>query len=155
MLGLQIALSATGFSGLSPKGLLILTSRTILVVDDAADVRAALRRLLTEAGFTVELATDGRNALEVLKRWPLPEAIVLDLIMPVMDGCEFLEHKARDAVIRAIPVFVLTSHDHSHVNLKHVVGLFQKPQGVFALISALQHHLTSAAPNQEIEPPSR
>jgi CheY-like chemotaxis protein len=125
------------------------------VVDDAADVRAALRRLFIEAGFTVEMATDGRNALEVLKRWPLPEAIILDLIMPVMDGCEFLEHKAQDAVISSIPVFVLTSHDHSHVNLKHVVGLFQKPQGVSALISALRQHLTSSAPNQEIEPLSR
>jgi len=90
----------------------------VLVVDDDAGIRETLARLLRAKGCEVSTATDGSDALRILRgEEPKPNAIVLDLMMPVMGGWEFLEAKADDATIRAIPVFVTTAHAQMAVEL--------------------------------------
>jgi len=79
----------------------------LLLVDDDRDALEAMGRVLEGAGWSPILAGDGREALEVLER-TRPAAIVLDLMMPVMDGFEFLERIEQDAHLRSIPVVVLT-----------------------------------------------
>lgn len=79
----------------------------VMIVEDNADIRAALGELLGSQGMDVVLATDGRDALDRLAEGASPSWIVLDLLMPVMDGREFLH--ALDAGGPHPPVTVLTA----------------------------------------------
>ncbi len=81
--------------------------KKILVVDDKANVRQLLRDYLTEDGFAVAIATNGREALYAA-RHETPDVILLDLMMPEMDGYEFLRHYRRE---RSVPVIILTARD--------------------------------------------
>ncbi|MBW8856749.1 MAG: response regulator, partial [Bradyrhizobium sp.] len=68
--------------------------KTCLVVDDSGVVRKIARRILEEMGFNIIEAEDGAKALEACKT-AMPEAVLLDWNMPVMDGYEFLGHLRR------------------------------------------------------------
>jgi two-component system, chemotaxis family, chemotaxis protein CheY len=68
--------------------------RTCLVVDDSSVIRKIARRILEELGFQITEAEDGEKALEACAR-ELPDAVLLDWNMPVMDGYEFLGHLRR------------------------------------------------------------
>ena len=78
---------------------------TILVVDDKSAVRELLRDYLAEQGFAVVTAANGRAAL-VAARHDLPDAILLDIMMPEMDGYQFLREYRRE---RSVPVILLTA----------------------------------------------
>jgi CheY-like chemotaxis protein len=80
----------------------------VLLVDDDQAIRAAASRVLRSRGHLVEVAEHGVAALERLGRDPLPDVIVLDLSMPVMDGFAFRAAQVRDARLAKIPV-VLSS----------------------------------------------
>src|SRR5262245_54428513 len=82
---------------------------TIMVVDDDVDIRDALSDMLDDFGHPVVTARNGREAIDQLQSDPLPSLILLDLMMPVMDGYEFLEAKRKDARIASIPVAILTA----------------------------------------------
>jgi len=80
-------------------------AKTILVVDDQSSVRTLLREYLTEAGFRVAIAADGREALFVARR-EKPDLILLDIMMPEMSGYEFLRAYRKE---RQTPVILLTA----------------------------------------------
>ena len=82
----------------------------ILVVDDEVSITEMLQRALTAHGFLVDTAFDGEDALELARATP-PSLILLDLMMPRMDGYGFLAHRAEDPVMRDTPVVVLTAHE--------------------------------------------
>lgn len=80
---------------------------SILVVDDETRIRRVLAMELEQSGFDVTLAGDGQHAIEVLQHMnPAPDLIVLDLMMPGLDGFEVLEHIRRTS---AVPVIMLTA----------------------------------------------
>ena len=81
----------------------------ILVVDDDTDLRCALRNALELEGYRVALAANGREAWERLQAAPLPALILLDLMMPVMDGAQFLGLVRTDTRMRSIPVVLATA----------------------------------------------
>jgi CheY-like chemotaxis protein len=81
----------------------------ILIVDDEADIRETLADFLTDAGFTVRTVADGAAALRVLAEPALPSVVILDLIMPVLDGNEVYAAMQRDDRLREVPVIVTTS----------------------------------------------
>lgn len=83
--------------------------RHILVIEDDADVRAALAEALGDAGLSVHLAVDGVNGLEQLRRGPRPSVIVLDLRMPRLGGLEFLHEMRADPRFEHIPVITMTA----------------------------------------------
>ena len=87
-------------------------ARTVLIVDDEPEVLQLFGRMLTESskGFTVIKASSGRQALQILK-YQRPDAILLDLVMPEMDGFEFLKYKAGDKGLQAIPVILISARD--------------------------------------------
>ena len=84
--------------------------RPVLVVEDHAETREMLRRFLEREGWAVIEAASGREALERVAA-ERPELIVLDLIMPEMDGFAFIEALRQDATWRSIPIVVVTAKD--------------------------------------------
>ena len=103
--------------------------QSVLVIDDDADVRDLLSRMLIDAGWKAETAKDGKDGLDKLKT--KPSLIVLDLEMPRMDGFEFLEAYMADykAEERA-PVLVYSGKDLTDVQKdlldKNVAGMVRK-----------------------------
>jgi CheY-like chemotaxis protein len=81
----------------------------ILVVDDDEAIREALADLLADKGYDVSLAADGEQALEICHLRPAPDLIFLDLMMPVMDGAEFIRVKDGDPELSHVPVCVMTA----------------------------------------------
>jgi signal transduction histidine kinase/CheY-like chemotaxis protein len=82
----------------------------VLVIDDDADFRDLLTRTLNGAGYSTVVAENGRVALERVREGP-PGVILLDLMMPEMDGFEFITELQRQPVGRGIPVMVITARD--------------------------------------------
>jgi two-component system chemotaxis response regulator CheY len=83
--------------------------RPILVVDDSTAIREALRDLLIDEGYSVAEAAHGRAALARLATAPKPCLVILDLIMPVMNGAEFLSAVRADADAAKIPIVLLSA----------------------------------------------
>jgi len=86
--------------------------RPVLVVEDDAATREVIRRALEKDGWVVSEAQNGRHALEALAV-STPDLIVLDLMMPEMDGFEFVAELRRSEAGRGVPVVVVTAHDLS------------------------------------------
>lgn len=88
----------------------VLASKTVLLVEDDRDVRDEIAAALERAGYEVLQAADGREALELLRTTaPRPAAILLDWMMPVMDGMTFLTYQASDPRYASIPVIVVSA----------------------------------------------
>src|SRR6185436_19157933 len=83
---------------------------TVLVVDDHEDVRMALEAVLVANGSEVVTASEGEEALGRLRDGVRPCVIVLDLMMPKLDGWEFREAQLADAALASIPVIVLSAY---------------------------------------------
>lgn len=81
----------------------------VLVVDDDVDIREALSDTLEHRGYAVVTARNGREALDFLRSRRPPAVILLDLMMPVMDGYEFLEARQSDPALSAIPVVIISA----------------------------------------------
>ena len=89
---------------------LITKSRHILVVDDDVTTRIILRKMLVKDGWRIAEAEHGKDAIKCINK-EKPELILLDLLMPVMDGFEFLNILKADDTWKNIPVIVITSKD--------------------------------------------
>jgi CheY-like chemotaxis protein len=97
----------------------------VLVVDDDPDLRRCLRDLLEKEGLEVDEAGDGRAALSLLnERWP--GLILLDLLMPGMDGFAFLGELRRRGEGRSVPVVVLTAKDLTEADYQQLGGPIEK-----------------------------
>jgi CheY-like chemotaxis protein len=109
----------------------------ILVIDDDEDIREALRDVLTEDGYRVDLAENGREALAFMRRRGRPDLVLLDLMMPVMNGWEFLHEKSRDDDLNAVPVLVVSANPPASLLEEHVRGVMRKPVQLEQLRSAV------------------
>ncbi|HZI14069.1 MAG TPA: response regulator transcription factor [Myxococcus sp.] len=83
--------------------------KSVLLVEDEEDIRAAVAEILEDEGFEVVIASNGVEALDELKHMGRPTLIVLDLMMPVMNGHEFLASIRDTPKLKAVPVLVLTA----------------------------------------------
>src|SRR5262245_8785229 len=106
--------------------------RTVLVVDDDEDIRESLREVLEAEKYAVCTAADGRGALEVLAAAARrPSLILLDLMMPGMNGWEFLKAIKADAGFAQIPVVVLSA---SHSRVEAATSVLRKPIALDTLL---------------------
>src|SRR5258708_3069574 len=94
-------------------------SRRVLVVDDEVVIRTLLVDALELEGFEVRCVADGEEALQIVDVWP-PNVIILDLMMPRMDGFRFRDEQRRRASIADIPVIILSAVRDLH---QKTVGL--------------------------------
>ncbi len=102
----------------------------VLVIDDNHYLRDVMTRALRGAGYLVDSAGNGREALEQLRSAPeLPALILLDLRMPVMDGAQFRAAQRRDPSLAPIPVVVVSSEDDGPkaATALGAAGYLQKP----------------------------
>ncbi len=118
------------------------SGKTILIVEDDTATREALALVLTGQGFTVVGAANGQEALTHLRSEVRPDLILLDLMMPVMDGWQFRREQVRDPVLSAIPVVVLSADGNVHQKAAslHAAGYLQKPVDVEHLVEAIRRH---------------
>ncbi|MBF5046270.1 response regulator [Aggregicoccus sp. 17bor-14] len=120
----------------------------VLVVDDDADLRQAVCELLEDEGYRVQTAQHGAAALALLRASStLPQLILLDLMMPVMDGWQFREAQAADPRLARIPVVVLTASRNLHDSPPlQVDALAYKPVQLEQLLHLVQAHAGQAPP---------
>jgi CheY-like chemotaxis protein len=111
----------------------------ILVVDDDPDIRDSLKEVLEDEGYPVNSVANGREALEYLKRSPRPCVILLDLMMPVMDGWQFRREQKQDPTIAAIPLIVITATGKRPV-LIDADELVMKPLDLNRLFEAIERY---------------
>lgn len=103
-------------------------TRSLLLVDDDDDVRTSLTHFLSDEGFHVHTARDGREALKRLREIDPPGLILLDLMMPVMDGGQFLAERRRVAAFSEIPVVIMSAWTREwHGDTVGVDGVVTKP----------------------------
>jgi len=89
-----------------------LRGKTVLIVDDRPEALRLFRRMLASSGqgYRVLRARDGREAMDILRKQQ-PDAILLDLVMPNMDGFQLLEAKSQDPALSDVPVIVVSARD--------------------------------------------
>lgn len=114
---------------------------TVLVVDDDEDIRFAMSDTLEAEGYRVLLAEDGLDALAKLRSGgERPHLILLDLMMPNMDGCGFCAAKQQDAALSPIPVVIVSAD--SRVSQKAaelgVAGFLAKPVRIGDLVATIE-----------------
>jgi CheY-like chemotaxis protein len=107
-----------------------------LIVEDDRDIREELAAVLEENEYCVFVADHGLHALEVLRAGNRPDAIILDLMMPVMDGWEFRERQKQDPNLALIPVIVTTASEKAI----DANALLRKPIDRDALLRAVEQH---------------
>jgi PAS domain S-box-containing protein len=117
--------------------------KVILVVDDDADYRELLGKILEQEGYDVVMCPDGVAALEYLRNAPrLPSCILLDLTMPVMDGWTFLQERNSNQDLQSIPVVVFSGrHDVETQVIAAHASYLQKPLSPERL-TAVMHEVT-------------
>jgi two-component system response regulator MprA len=110
----------------------------VLVVDDDALIRDTLAAALIDEGYMVRVAPDGRAALTAIGNWR-PDVIVLDLMMPVMDGPTFRAAQRSVGAAALIPIIVLSAaHDvHKRAAGLDAAAIFTKPFDLSTLLDAI------------------
>jgi len=122
--------------------------RTILVVDDTRVSREPLAKLLRREGYKAVCASDGLEALSTMKANP-PDLVLLDLMMPNMDGLSFLRAMRKDAWWKSLPVIVFTAASSpnyvAEAKALGVLDVIFKPS-VDGLVSSIREHLPAGEP---------
>jgi CheY-like chemotaxis protein len=105
-------------------------NKRVLVVDDEQDVRDYLQTALEDAGFQVETACDGMEALEAVRKNP-PDLISLDLVMPRHSGAKFYRELQKDKELHKIPVLVVTGHARDEMGKSDFDEMTMSGPGVY------------------------
>jgi CheY-like chemotaxis protein len=126
-----------------------MTRNSVLIVDDDLDIREILGETLVDRGFDVATAGNGFEALRALRSESLrPSVILLDLMMPVMDGYAFLEQRRSDPVLASIPLAIVTAgHGVDRRRLADDLQIISKPFDVPELLGILQVLCSGGGPS--------
>ena len=112
-------------------------SATVFIVEDDVDTREMLGRFLELEGFRVETAANGKLALERLGSGVGPCVILLDLMMPVMDGWQFRQEQVRDAALANIPVIVVSAAGRDRLERIDADAYLSKPVDLDELLGCV------------------
>ena len=99
----------------------------VLIVEDDVELRDMMAQWLTLEGFVAASVSNGREALEYLGRGHRPDVILLDLMMPVMDGWEFRRRQQANPAMAQVPVIVLSALDHVRTAEVSAEAILKKP----------------------------
>ncbi|MDR3605809.1 MAG: response regulator [Oligoflexia bacterium] len=118
-------------------------TRTVLLVEDDDDIRNTLQEVLELEGYSVVPASNGQQALDTLAKIKKPSLILLDLMMPVMTGWEFLEVKQKDINVSDVPVIVFSAAG-DRAKIENIKAFVKKPIEVDTLLNLIELHALHA-----------
>lgn len=123
--------------------MLLAKNRKLMIIEDSMDIQLILKDLFTGEGYEVSCASNGQEALDLLNSAEeLPQLILLDLMMPVMDGFQFRDHQTKDSRLSHIPVFIMSAD--TNIQTKKIrtaaVQAFKKPVDIDQLLEATRQH---------------
>ncbi|WP_222615273.1 response regulator [Persicimonas caeni] len=120
-------------------------TKPILIVEDEIDIRETLMSFLELKGYTVTTASNGREALKRLEEGLEPCLILLDLMMPTMDGWEFRTRQLADPDLADIPVLVLTGAHYTSEEAASLQALdvLSKPIDIGRMLDHVAGHVSS------------
>lgn len=123
---------------------------SILIIEDDEGVGSSLAALLRDEGYDVVIATSGRSALDRLRNDPLPSLILLDLMMPEMDGIEFRVRQLADSRLASIPVIVISARPDVERRAKQLLvdDFLPKPMNFEELLHVVQNRAITVVGEQ-------
>jgi CheY-like chemotaxis protein len=115
--------------------------KSVLVVEDDDDLREVLCRVLSDEGYETRSAINGQDALALLREDPLPGLILLDLMMPIMNGWQFRAVQEADARLAAVPVVVMTAAARLDDAAIAGTDFVRKPVRIEDLLERVRRHI--------------
>ena len=112
----------------------------VAIIEDDAEFRNMLRELLEEEQYRVIAVANGAEALVTLRGGAIPNVILLDVSMPIMDGFDFLRHRNDDPQLAAVPVILVTNakpHERPTIGVNVVV---RKPIDIDEVLFAIKRY---------------
>ena len=113
---------------------------TVLIIEDDIDIREILELTLKVEGFDVLTAPNGAEAFKVLATGRVPCLILLDLMMPVMDGWEFAQKIENKPDLSSIPIVLVTAYSEKAKSVKKALSIIPKPINYDDLVSTVKAH---------------
>lgn len=117
----------------------------VMIVEDDFAIREALTQILEDQGYLIVSVANGQEALDYLRVNPLPQLILLDLMMPVMNGYQFRTAQQEDARLASVPVIVLSAdNDAELADAIEADGFLRKPVRLTTLVEVVGRYLSVA-----------
>lgn len=115
--------------------------KRVLLVEDDASLRASMAEILTDSGYAVCSAGDGQAALAQARTWR-PHVILLDLMMPTMNGWQFRAAQRQAPALARVPVIVISAFSDRapQASLGEIAALLPKPFSAAALLEGIRRH---------------
>jgi CheY-like chemotaxis protein len=114
-----------------------------MLIEDDESIREYTEEFLQSEGYNVATAVNGQAALELLiKMDPLPRLILLDLLMPVMDGWQFMEKKRLDPRLNDIPVVAFSGQENSRISAARTDDVIRKPINPEVMLKVVRKYCT-------------
>lgn len=116
--------------------------KPILIVDDSKDHQILLKMFLESRGYKVDCTSNGEEALVLLRSAQvLPQTILLDLRMPVMDGIDFRNRQREDPLLKDIPVVIMSGdEDTEQIKIKTGSEVLKKPVSLSSVLETLERN---------------
>ena len=116
------------------------TDARVLVIEDDRDLQDAILGILQDEGIPCHGSPDAWEAIDWMSAHE-PKLVILDMMMPRMNGWEFLDHRKRDPRLSRIPVLVVTAAAQARLEKMPVDGILMKPVGRATLLNAVRRYL--------------
>ncbi|MGK5083986.1 response regulator [Bdellovibrionota bacterium FG-1] len=115
--------------------------KSVLIVEDNPHIGDATLQFLTIEGFTAVLVANGQEALEAIPNLNDLGLILLDLMMPVLSGREFLQERMKSSAMMAIPVYIVsTMAQESDLTTLNATGVLPKPTDLMDLLATVRRY---------------
>lgn len=122
-----------------------MKSHVILLIEDDDSIREITQELLETEGYQVASASNGKTALEMLcKMTTPPTLILLDLMMPVMDGWEFMERKRLDERLAPIPVIAFSALEERKISSAKTDDVIRKPANPDVMLGVIRKYCSAS-----------
>jgi CheY-like chemotaxis protein len=112
---------------------------SVLVVEDDDDIRNAIVDLLESEGYCTEAAENGKEALEKLYHIPKPCLVLLDMMMPIMNGRQFLDEVMKDSKLAPLPILIVSAVAEKS-NTAGSVGFLKKPIDIDVVLNVVSQY---------------
>lgn len=115
----------------------------VMIVEDDFAIREALTQILEDYGYLIASASNGQEALDYLRANALPQLILLDLMMPVMNGYQFRDVQQQDTRLASVPVIILSADNDAEVaDTIEADGFLRKPVRLMTLVEVVGRYVS-------------